>query len=87
LSKTATRRYTEAPFAPGDALVFGSESRGLPASLLKAHSERCLRIPIRRDARSLNLAVAVGIVAYEALRQCGWPQGPGTPNLRTGSPG
>jgi tRNA (cytidine/uridine-2'-O-)-methyltransferase len=69
LTKTASRQYAKARFAPGDVLVFGSESRGLPASLLAAHAAYCLRIPMRPEARSLNLAVAVAVVAYEAYRQ------------------
>jgi tRNA (cytidine/uridine-2'-O-)-methyltransferase len=70
LSKTAARSYTEARFAAGDWLVFGSESRGLPPSLLAADADRCLRIPMRPQARSLNLSVSVAVVAYEAVRQC-----------------
>ena len=61
--------YTDAAFAPGDGLVFGSESQGLPASLLELHADRCLRIPMRAEARSLNLAVSVAVAAFEALRQ------------------
>lgn len=68
-TKTAERAYTDAAFEPGDALVFGSESQGLPLSLLASHAERQLRIPIRPQVRSLNLSNAVGIVSYEALRQ------------------
>jgi tRNA (cytidine/uridine-2'-O-)-methyltransferase len=68
-SKRAMRPYTEAAFQPGDALVFGSESRGLPPSLLAESPDRCLRIPVREEARSLNLAVSVGVAAFEALRQ------------------
>ena len=71
LSKSAGRPYVEARFRPGDILVFGSETQGLPPSLLVAHPGRCLRIPMRPPARSLNLSVSVGIVAYEAWRQCG----------------
>jgi tRNA (cytidine/uridine-2'-O-)-methyltransferase len=67
-SKTAQTVYTAAAFHRGDVLVFGSESRGLPPSVLAAYPERTLRIPMRSDARSLNLAVAVGVAAYEALR-------------------
>ena len=70
-SKTATTRHTDARFARGDVLVFGSESRGLPQSLLAAHRERTLRIPMRADARSLNLSVSVGVALYEGLRQIG----------------
>jgi tRNA (cytidine/uridine-2'-O-)-methyltransferase len=69
-TKHAARPYTDAVFTPGDALVFGSESQGLPASLLALHADRCLRIPMRAEARSLNLAVSVAVAAYEALRQC-----------------
>lgn len=68
-SKTAATPYTDARFQPGDVLVFGGESQGLPRSLLAAHPDRTLRIPIRPEARSLNLSVAVGIAAYEARRQ------------------
>ncbi len=69
ITKTAPRVYRDARFAAGDAFVFGSESQGLPASLLAAHAARTLRIPMRKHARSLNLSVSVGIVVYEALRQ------------------
>jgi len=68
-TKTAERSYLDAKFTAGDVLVFGSESQGLPPSLLAAQSERLLRIPIRPEARSLNLSNAVGIVTFEAIRQ------------------
>jgi len=68
-SKTATRSYLDAGFARGDVLVFGSESQGLPPTLLEANDSHALRIPIRPEARSLNLSNAVGIVTFEALRQ------------------
>ena len=48
---------------------------GLPQELWEGRPERCLTIPMRPAARSINLAIAVGIVAYEALRQTGWPAG------------
>lgn len=64
------RPYTEAAFRPGDILFFGTETVGLPADLFEPHPERCLTIPMRPAARSINLAVAVGIVLYEAVRQC-----------------
>ncbi len=51
-SKTATRPYTDASFAPEDVLVFGGESQGLPPSLLGEDPDRCLRIPVRPEARS-----------------------------------
>ena len=72
LTTKADRVYTDWTFAPNDCLVFGRETRGLPEALLHANWDRCLRIPIRNpNVRSLNLATAVGIVLYEALRQVG----------------
>ena len=70
-TKTASRLYTEPRYQRGDVLVFGSESRGLPPSLLAAHPQRLLRIPIRSEVRSLNLSAAVAVAAYEAVRQWG----------------
>jgi len=69
-TKRAARVYTEVAFEPGDGLVFGGESAGLPGGLLEKHPDRCLRIPIKAEARSLNLAVSVAVAAYEARRQC-----------------
>jgi tRNA (cytidine/uridine-2'-O-)-methyltransferase len=70
LTTKADRVYTDWVFAPNDCLVFGRETRGLPEDLLHRNWDRCLRIPIRNpNVRSLNLATAVGIVLYEALRQ------------------
>ena len=69
LTKQAPRCYTSARFEPGDVLVFGRESSGLPETLLAEHREGLLRIPIRPAVRSLNLSNAVAVVAYEALRQ------------------
>ncbi|MEY6432718.1 tRNA (cytidine(34)-2'-O)-methyltransferase [Thioalkalicoccus limnaeus] len=65
--------YTEIRFLPGDVLLFGSESRGLPAELLGTvpHGQR-LRIPMRPGNRSLNLSNAVAIVLFEAWRQNGF---------------
>jgi len=68
-SKTATVNYADASYAPGDILVFGSETQGLPKSMLDANPERSLRIPIRPQVRSLNVAASVAVAAYEALRQ------------------
>ena len=62
------RAYWDAAFRSGDYLVFGRESKGLPESLLRTHPEQCLTIP-QRGVRSLNLATAVGIALYEAVRQ------------------
>ena len=69
----APRNYAEASFSDGCYLIFGKETRGLPEDFLRAHAERCLRIPIRAEARSLNLANSVAIAAFEALRQQGFP--------------
>ncbi len=55
-TKRAATIYSKAAFSPGDVLVFGSESRGLPDSLLESYGDRCLRIPMAAEARSLNLA-------------------------------
>jgi tRNA (cytidine/uridine-2'-O-)-methyltransferase len=68
-SKTGATSYLDAAYTPGDVLVFGNESQGLPPSLVESHRSRLLRIPIREQARSLNLSNAVGIVTFEALRQ------------------
>ena len=70
-STGASRLYTQAAFEPGDGLVFGPESRGLPRSWLAERPDRALRIPIRPEARSLNLANAVAIALFEGIRQIG----------------
>lgn len=64
-------RLPEARFEPGDALLFGSESRGVPADV-HARADLRVRIPQVEGTRSLNLAVAAGIGLAEALRQAGW---------------
>lgn len=69
LSTKAPRCYTEAAFQPGDYLIFGPESRGLPEDFLEEHRSHCVRIPMLDAARSLNLSNAVAITVYEALRQ------------------
>ncbi|MGA0369586.1 MAG: tRNA (cytidine(34)-2'-O)-methyltransferase [Kiritimatiellia bacterium] len=77
LSTKATRCYSDADFGPGDMLVFGPETRGLPEDLLKEAGAQALRIPMQTHAvRSLNLATSVGIVLFEALRQCRAAEGP-----------
>ena len=64
------RSHFEARFEPGDALVFGSETRGLPDAMLETYADQVFGIPIRTEhVRSLNLSTAAGIVVYEALRQ------------------
>jgi len=71
-SKTARTPYTAARYERGDVLVFGNESQGLPGAILESQPGRCLRIPMRPEARSLNLAVSVAVAAFEARRQ--WDQ-------------
>jgi len=70
LTTKSTCSYTTAQFKPGDKLVFGKETKGLPEDILHLYSDRCLTIPMSNPKiRSLNLAMAAGIVLYEALRQ------------------
>lgn len=70
-SAGAERSFFDAACAPGDALVFGKESVGLPRSLLAAHAERTWALPTSGLVRSLNLSNAVAIALYEALRRNG----------------
>ena len=72
LSTKAPRCYTEAEFEDGCYLFFGKETRGLPESFLEEHREKCVRIPMRAEARSLNLSNSVAITVFEALRQQGF---------------
>lgn len=68
LTTKSRRPYYEISFRPGDFLVFGRETKGLPEALLAANADACLTIPMK-GTRSLNLATAVGIVLFEAVRQ------------------
>jgi tRNA (cytidine/uridine-2'-O-)-methyltransferase len=68
LTTKSKRLYYQARFQRDDFLVFGSETKGLPESLLTANNDRCICIPMH-GTRSLNLATAVGIVLFEAVRQ------------------
>ncbi|WP_211231412.1 tRNA (uridine(34)/cytosine(34)/5-carboxymethylaminomethyluridine(34)-2'-O)-methyltransferase TrmL [Alicyclobacillus pomorum] len=72
-STKGKKRYTDVEYQPDDFLVFGKETKGLPEELLRRFPEQVIRIPIRSDARSLNLSNAVAIVVFEALRQVGFP--------------
>lgn len=73
VSKKAEKHHSDITY-PGECfLLFGKETKGLPEKLLKENSERCIRIPMRPGSRSLNLSNSVAIVAYEALRQKGYP--------------
>lgn len=69
----AQTRFTDTAFPERTALIFGPETRGLPEPLLQARPDRCIRIPMRDGNRSLNLANSVAVVAYEAMRQNGFP--------------
>ena len=64
------KNYTEAKFKPGDYLIFGRETKGLPEDILQLYHDRCYTLPMPNpNIRSLNLAMTAGIVLYEALRQ------------------
>ena len=73
LSTKAPRCYTEAECTDGCYLFFGKETKGLPEDFLEAHRQQCIRLPMRTEARSLNLSNAVAITVYEALRQLDFP--------------
>jgi tRNA (cytidine/uridine-2'-O-)-methyltransferase len=73
LSTKAPRSLAEAHYEDGCYLFFGKETKGLPEDFLAAHYDNCVRIPMRSDARSLNLSNAVAITVYEALRQLSYP--------------
>lgn len=72
-STKARWRHTDVSFGARDFLVFGKETKGLSQNLLSANPDTAIRIPMLDPARSLNLANSVAIVAYEALRQLGYP--------------
>ena len=73
-STRATRAYAHAPFAYGDMLVFGRETKGLPSALIAANAEHALRIPMREGSvRSINLSTAVGVATYAALARLDFP--------------
>ena len=69
LTTKCERPYYDAQFRAGDFLIFGRETKGLPESLLAAHPDALFTIPMTNKTRSLNLATAVGIVLFEAMRQ------------------
>ena len=81
----APRDYSQAQFQDGCWLFFGKETAGLPEAFRRAHAERCIRIPMRADARSLNLSNSVAILAYEVLRQQGFPGLSGVGEMAAGS--
>jgi len=67
-SKKATRSFCEVSYQPGDALVFGCETSGLPENITAANPERLLRIPTTEYVRSLNLSCSVAVAGFEATR-------------------
>ena len=69
----AVRSHADVRYQPGDMLVFGKETAGLPDAILDINRDNCIRIPMVDDARSLNLSNAVAIAAYEGLRQLQFP--------------
>jgi len=73
-STKSLQKYTDVSYQDNDYLVFGKETRGLPEELLKENKDKCVRIPMASEARSLNLANSVAIMAYEALRQLDFPE-------------
>ncbi len=68
LTTKSRRAYYDVKFQPSDFLIFGRETKGLPESLLGSNSDNCITIPMH-GTRSLNLATAVAIVLFEAVRQ------------------
>ena len=82
----APRSYSEVSYGPDDFLVFGRETKGLDEALLAANYDRCVRIPMREEARSLNLANSVAVLLYEALRQLDFPGLSGQGRLRGDAP-
>lgn len=68
----ARKIYTEAHYEPDSYLVFGKESAGIPEEILLRYADRCVRIPMLGETRSLNLSNSAAILLYEALRQNGF---------------
>ncbi len=73
-STKARHSHTEPTYKDGDFLFFGKETKGLPEALIFSNYETSIRIPMRDDFRSLNLANSVAIIVYEAMRQLGFPE-------------
>lgn len=82
----APRDYSQAEFQEESWLFFGKETAGLPQWFREKHADRCIRIPMRPDARSLNLANSVAVLTYEALRQLGFPQLSGEGEMKDALP-
>ncbi len=70
LTTKTDKSYVDAPFKPGDYLIFGKETKGLPEETLKLYADRCFTLPMpNANIRSLNLAMTAGIVLYDAIRK------------------
>lgn len=69
----AKRFHTEIQYEQGGYILFGKETKGLAPEILARYPENMIRLPMRADARSLNLSNSVAVIAYEALRQWGNP--------------
>ena len=72
-STKAPRCYTDVSYEDECYLFFGKETKGLPETLLHAHAQDCVRLPMIEEARSLNLSNSVAVAVFEALRQLGFP--------------
>lgn len=72
VSTKGSRYYTDCDYQPGDFIVFGSETSGLPLEVIAANADMCIRIPMIDEARCLNLSNSVAIVIYEGLRKQGF---------------
>jgi tRNA (cytidine/uridine-2'-O-)-methyltransferase len=68
-SKRATKTYSDIIYQPGDMLVFGSESSGLPDVIFEQYPQQMVTIPMRSPVRSINLSAAAAVAMYEAVRQ------------------
>ena len=80
----APRSYQEARFTADSWLFFGKETAGLPLALRERYRDRCVRLPMVSEARSLNLSNTVAVCVYEALRQNGFPGLLGTGEMAWG---
>ena len=72
-SSFAPYSYADVTYREGCYILFGKETKGLPEAVLEAHRERTIRLPMRAEARCLNLANVAAVVCYEALRQLEFP--------------
>ena len=82
----APQDYSKAQVWENSWLFFGKETAGLPQWFREAHADRCIRIPMRPEARSLNLANSVAVITYEALRQLEFPQLSGEGDMKGAFP-